>query len=308
MKSREAAHVGLRSLPAGRGRLGGVRRREAPRIAASYTFAVPDVYLTIGEAGPEVIEELARVLELRAADPQQQAMRDAYFSDLRLEDGTRALEVGCGTGAVTRALASLPETASVVGVDPSPGFLAVARELSEGTPELEFVVGDAKALPLEDGSFDTVVFHTTLCHVPEPDVALREAFRVLRPGGRLAVFDGDYATVTCASGHSDPLQACVEAMMESHVYDRWFARRLPALVLDAGLEVEQLRGHSYIEAPSSAGYMLALVDRGAATLTASGAIGAETAEALKAEARRRSDAGEFFGHIAYVSVVAGKPV
>jgi ubiquinone/menaquinone biosynthesis C-methylase UbiE len=268
---------------------------------------MPDVYLTIGDAEPAVIEELARVLELRAADPQQQAMRDAYFSDLGLENGARALEVGCGTGAVTRALALCPETASVVGVDPSPGFLVVARELSDGIQNLEFVVGDAKALPLEDGSFDAVVFHTTLCHVPEPDVALREAFRVLQPGGTLAVFDGDYATTTCASGDADPLQACVEAMMQSHVYDRWFARRLPKLVLDAGFELAQLRGHSYVEAPSSAGYMLALVDRGAAALTASERIGAETAEALRAEAQRRSDAGEFFGHVAYVSVVAGKP-
>jgi len=274
---------------------------------ASYTFAVPDVYLTIGEAEPAVIEELARVLELRAADPQQQAMRDAYLADLDLDDGTRTLEVGCGTGAVTRALASLPATGSVVGVDPSPGFLVVARELATGIPNLDFLEGDAKALPFDDASFDAVVFHTTLCHVPDPDVALGEAFRVLGAGGRLAVFDGDYATVTCASGNADPLQALVDAMMETHVYDRWLARRLPQLVLEAGFEVELLRGHSYVEAPSSAGYMLALVDRGAASLTGSGMIGEETAEAMRAEARRRSDAGEFFGHIAYVSVVARKP-
>lgn len=268
---------------------------------------MPDVYLTIADAEPAVIEELARVLELRAADPQQQAMRDTYFSDLDLDDGTLALEVGCGTGAVTRALASLPATGPVVGVDPSPGFLAAARELSAGISDIDFVEGDAKALPFEDGSFDAVVFHTTLCHVPDPDVALGEALRVLRAGGRLAVFDGDYATATCASGDADPLQAFVDAMLETHLYDRWFARRLPQLVLEAGFEIERLRGHSYVEAPSSAGYMLALVDRGAASLTASGTLGEEAAEAMRAEARRRSDAGEFFGHIAYVSVVARKP-
>ena len=121
------------------------------------------------------------------------------------------------------------------------------------------------------------------------------------------MFDGDYATATCASGDADPLQAFVDAMLETHLYDRWFARRLPQLVLEAGFEIERLRGHSYVEAPSSAGYMLALVDRGAASLTASGTLGEEAAEAMRAEARRRSDAGEFFGHIAYVSVVARKP-
>jgi ubiquinone/menaquinone biosynthesis C-methylase UbiE len=267
---------------------------------------MPDVYLTIADAEPEVIEGLARILELRAADPQQQAMRNAYFADLELESGARMLEVGCGTGAVTRALAMLPAVESVIGVDPSPGFLISARKLADGVPNVEFVEGDAEALPVEAGSVDAVVFHTTLCHVASPDDALEEAFRVLRSGGRLAVFDGDYVTATCAAGDSDPLQECVEAMTESHVHDRWFVRRLPRLVVKTGFEIQRLRGHSYVEAPSSDGYMLALVDRGADFLAASGRIGTETAETLKGEARRRSEAGEFFGHIAYVSVVAVK--
>src|SRR5262245_27125728 len=115
-------------------------------------------------------------------------MRDAYFADLGLGEGARALEVGCGTGAVTRALAALPETEAVVGLAASPGFLAAAKELSAGIARLVFVEGEAKSLPFEDGSLDAVVFHTTLCHVPDPDVALEEAFRVLRPDGRVAVF------------------------------------------------------------------------------------------------------------------------
>jgi hypothetical protein len=61
-----------------------------------------------------------------------------------------------------------------------------------------------------------------------------------------------------------------------------------------------------VEAPSSGGYLLAIIDRGADALLAGGRIAAETADALKAEARRRSDAGEFFGHIAYASLIAQK--
>jgi ubiquinone/menaquinone biosynthesis C-methylase UbiE len=63
-------------------------------------------------------------------------------------------------------------------------------------------------LTFDAATFDVAVFHTTLCHVPTLEAALREARRVLRPDGWLAVFDGDYATTTVAIAPADPLQAC----------------------------------------------------------------------------------------------------
>lgn len=267
---------------------------------------MPDVYATITEADRAVVEGLVDILELRAADPQQQAMREAYLSDIEFPADARVVEVGCGSGAVTRALASRSGVGEVVGVDPSPVFIEKGRELAHDFPNLSFIEGDGRALPLEDESFDVVVFHTTLCHVPRPELALAEASRVLRAGRLLAVFDGDYATVTCASGDFDPLQTCAEACVDYLVHDRWLVRRLPKLALAAGFELMGFRSHSYMEAPSSGGYMLAIIDRGADALAASGAITEETAGALKAEARRRSDAGEFFGHIAYASLIAQK--
>ena len=267
---------------------------------------MPDVYVTITEAEPAVVEGLVDILELRAADPQQREMREAYFADIGFPAAARVAEVGCGPGPVARALASQPGVGTVVGVDPSPIFIAKARELARDFSNLGFVEGDARALPLEDGSFDVVVFHTTLCHVPDPELALAEASRVLVAGGLLAVFDGDYATTTCACGAFDPLQTCAEACVDSLVYDRWLIRRLPKLVHGAGFELGRFRSHSYVEAPSSDGYMFAIVDRGADALLAGGRITLEVSNALKAEARRRSDAGEFFGHIAYASLIAQK--
>ncbi len=253
-----------------------------------------------------MVDQLVDILELRAADPQQRELREAYFGDIDFPAGARVAEIGCGPGPVSRALASIPGVGEVVGVDPSPIFLAKGRELARNISGLTFIEGDARALPLEDSSFDVLIFHTTLCHVPEPERALAEALRVLRSDGRLGIFDGDYATATCALGDSDPLQACVEACVEYLVYDRWLIRRLPHLVRSAGFEIGRLRSHGYLEAPSSGGYMLAIVDRGADTLVATGRLGVDAAEALKAEARRRSDEGEFFGHIAYASLIARK--
>jgi ubiquinone/menaquinone biosynthesis C-methylase UbiE len=267
---------------------------------------VPDVYATITEAEPSVVERLVDILELRASDPQQREMRSTYFSDIAFPPDARVAEVGCGSGAVTRALASHPGVGTVVGVDPSPIFLAKGRELGRDLSNLSFVEGDARALPLEDESLDVVVFHTTLCHIPGPELALAEAGRVLRGDGLFAIFDGDYATVTCACGDFDPLQACVEACVDNLVHDRWLVRRLPRLVRAAGFELGRFRSHSYVEAPSSDGYMLAILDRGADALLASGRITPEAAEALKAEGHRRSDAAEFFGHIAYASLIAKK--
>lgn len=145
-----------------------------------------------------------------------------------------------------------------------------------------------------------------LSHVPGPERAVEEALRVLRPGGCLAVFDGDYATTTVALGDHDPLQVCVDAMMASSVTDRRILRRLNAVVAACGFEVLSFRSFGFAEIGND-GYMLTVVDRGADLLCSQGNIGTETAAALKAEARRRLQAGCFFGHIAYAGLIARKP-
>jgi SAM-dependent methyltransferase len=264
-----------------------------------------DVYATIADADREVQERLAVVLERRAADSQQQEMLRAYLADLELADGAAVLEVGCGTGPVSRELAGRPGIERVVGVDPSPVFLAAARKLAVNLPNLSFIVGDGRSLPCEDNSFDAIIFHTTLSHVPEPQTALAEAFRVLRPGGVLAVFDGNYTTTTLATGDFDPLQACADAAMAALVHDRWLILRLPGLIRDAGFNITRQRSFGFVET-AAPDYMLTIVDRGADVLAASGRIGGELAAALKAEARFREAGGTFYGSVAYASMVAKK--
>jgi SAM-dependent methyltransferase len=232
-------------------------------------------------------------------------MLRTYLAELQLPDGAEILEVGCGTGPVSRELASRPGVHRVVGIDPSPVFLAKARDRAQSLPNLTFIEGDGRSLPCDSSSFDAVIFHTTLSHVPEPSSALSEAFRTLRPGGTLVVFDGNYSSTTFATGDFDPLQACADAAMDALVHDRWLIQRLPALIREAGFTITSQRSFGFVET-ASPDYMLTLVDRGADVLAAAGRIGPELATALKDEARHRVSSGIFYGAIAYGCFMAKK--
>ena len=98
--------------------------------------------------------------------------------------GERILDVAAGTGASSAALAK--GGAEVVACDLSEGMIEVGRERH---PELEFVHGNAMDLDFEDGSFDAVTISWGLRNIPDPQLALREMARVVRPRGRLVVLE-----------------------------------------------------------------------------------------------------------------------
>jgi SAM-dependent methyltransferase len=104
----------------------------------------------------------------------------------------RWLDVGCGTGVLTREILASMDPVEVVGVDPSEGFLDHARAQ---TPDhrVRFEPADARALPFEDGVFDAVVAGLVLNFVPEPAAGVGEMTRVTRPGGRVGAYVWDYA-------------------------------------------------------------------------------------------------------------------
>ena len=97
----------------------------------------------------------------------------------------RALDVGTGAGALAFALA--PLVREVVGLDPVPELLELARERSR--PNTEFVEGDGAELPFADSSFDLAGTHRTLHHVAQPERVVAELARVTHSGGHVLVVD-----------------------------------------------------------------------------------------------------------------------
>ena len=97
------------------------------------------------------------------------------LEDLDLPNRARVLDVGCGTGELTRVLhAETPDDATVIGVDADTALLEVARE----TSTLPYLAGDATRLPLPDDCVDLVVCQALLINLPEPEAAVREFARV----------------------------------------------------------------------------------------------------------------------------------
>lgn len=266
---------------------------------------MPDVYSQLTDLDVAAIRALAQAMELRAADPVQQGFVDSYMSQVVLPEAGRILEVGCGTGAVSRRLAARPDVGEVVGIDPLSPLLDLARDLAEGIDNLSFRLGRGEQLPVDDSSFHAVVIHTVLSHVPDPSAVLDEARRALVDGGWLAVFDGDYATLSFALAENDPLEVCAAAFRSSHINDARVMRRAAALIEGAGFVDLRLESHGLAQVTDPS-YMLWVLVRGASALVSDGVIGVELADALLAEARRRVSQGSFFGQVSYLSVVARK--
>lgn len=116
----------------------------------------------------------------------------AFLRWLDVPADRRWLDVGCGTGALAAAILAQADPAEVLGVDPSEGFLAVARARIDDA-RAAFRTCDAQSLPLPDRQFDVVVSGLALNFVPGPARAVAESVRVASPGGMVAAYVWDYA-------------------------------------------------------------------------------------------------------------------
>jgi ArsR family transcriptional regulator len=104
-----------------------------------------------------------------------------------LPDEWTVADLGCGTGTLAAELAM--QVKQVIGVDQSPPMLKAARKRTENLPNVDLRKGSILALPIDDHSCDAAIFLLVLTYVPDPQAAIREAVRILKPGGRLLLVD-----------------------------------------------------------------------------------------------------------------------
>jgi SAM-dependent methyltransferase len=222
-----------------------------------------------------------------------QELAHALINATGLRAGHRALDVGCGPGALTAELFALLGPDHVTAVDPSAPFAAACRRR---LPDVDVRVAPAEALPFDDASFDDALAQLVVNFMTDPPAGVREMKRVTRPGGTVAAAVWDYAgemtllrqfwdaavalDPAAADGHEGLMPYCTPDALE----ELWSAAgladvRLSTAVVSAGYDgFEDLWQPLELGVAPSGAYAASLPAR------------ARTA--LKAELRRRLGAGD----------------
>jgi arsenite methyltransferase len=221
--------------------------------------------------------------------------RELVRAALGARAGDRVLDVGCGPGFyVAELLEVVGRDGLVAGVDVSADMLAVAAKRAEGHDNVEFYEADATALPVAAASFDRALSVQVLEYVEDVSAALGELRRALRPGGRVLVWDVDWATVSWQAADREPAQR-VLAAWDKHLTHPSLPRKLAPRLRDPGFEEVKMVAYSFATTDlipdAYGGSLVPLLEQYVAE---QGGMSQAEAKAWADEQRELGERGEFF--------------
>jgi ubiquinone/menaquinone biosynthesis C-methylase UbiE len=179
----------------------------------------------------------ARVLERMYSAPEVVAQRNQVLRAMALREGEVVLDVGSGPGMLAKEMAEVVGSSGVVsGIDMSEPMIALCRQRCAEEEWTDFRVGEATALPFEDGVFDVAAAVQVYEYVPDVALALSELFRVVRPGGRAFVLDTDWDSLVWSTSDRPRMKRILEAWNE-HLSDPYLPEVLTQKLRDTGFQV-----------------------------------------------------------------------
>jgi ubiquinone/menaquinone biosynthesis C-methylase UbiE len=251
-------------------------------------------------------ERLVGALDAQAASTGVRRLRAWAHHGLAAAPGERAVDVGAGTGSEVQVLAeAVGPGGDAVGVEPNPGLRAVAEQrAAEAGSTARFVDGDALALPLGDAEVDVVWCERVFQHLAEPERAAAEIARVLRPGGRVALLDTDWATSILHPGEPAVVAALTSGALAAAA-NPYAGRRLLGDLAAAGLVVDDIGSQALVQDPREVAWPLVRMLGEAAQRR--GLITAEQRDTLHADLAEAAARGALHMSVTMFGVLAHRP-
>lgn len=230
------------------------------------------------------------------------------FEYLHVQPGDSILEVGCGAGDDSMALARMVlPSGRVVGIDAGKDMISEATKRAENSNlPVEFLIQDACNLDFPDNTFDGCRADQVFQHVGDPQKALREVVRVARPGAHIVICDPDWETLVIDSPHKETTRNIVNHRCDSF-NSGWIGRQLAGLFKSLGLTNVFVQADAFVLTDLSLANRLWRLRDTAERATEKGAISREDASIWISQLEEADRNGLFFGAVTGFAAVGQKP-
>ena len=265
----------------------------------------------------ESVAQMVALLDAQDAMPSTGRLHDWAIETAAVRPGDKVIDLGSGTGTLSRQLAGLVTPGAsmtdgpigwVTGVEPNARLRAVAASRAEddGIPNISFIDGLAGALPFDDSSVDLIWCERVLQHLNDPQAAIDDIARVLRPGGRAVLLDADQGTRIISDLEPDIASAFNRASLTA-VANPYAARHMPAQLRRAGLALDPDVGSSAFVFSSETLLRTQVVQRTSDDAVESGKLARDVAQAVVRTVHAAAERGDAFAAITVFGFGARKP-
>jgi SAM-dependent methyltransferase len=251
-----------------------------------------DIALGFRHADGAMRSDLTRCLDFMNGTPFFKRYKQETWDALQIAGNSNILDVACGVGFDVIELARRFPRANVYGLDPSQGFLGLARQRAEGLANARFVGGDSRRLPFSDNRFDAVRIDRSLQHIAAPIKALREMVRVTRKGGRIVVAEPDWGTFFVYNGDL-ATGARIAGVWEKSFANPYIGREAGVLLRQCGVENIGCRAHVLVVRSVEAADIIFDLGRVIENCVAAGALTRDEAEGWRQATESACESGAF---------------
>lgn len=239
--------------------------------------------------------QLAADTERNYLMPEIVQQRSQTLAALHLQAGEQVLDVGCGMGLLTRDIAlAVGQTGGVVGIDNSAAMLALAQQRCATFPQVCFKEQSVTHLQEPSNHYDALTCTQLLLYLPDVVAAIKEMWRVLRPGGRIAIVETDWHG-TLFNSDDQAFMRQLFANWEASIPSPYLPGRLRGLLLGQGFTAVSVTAIPLINTsflPDN--YSASMAHFMTRTQVAAGQITQAQADSWLAELQKRSDNGRYF--------------